>query len=295
MVLMVVVATLAAGMVWQQWRSVQVEMAERSRSQAGWILDGALGWARLILREDARSGGADHLGEPWAMPLAEARLSSFLAVDRDNNADTSLDAFLSGAIVDAQSRWNLRHLIADGKLVKPQFDILRRLCDNAGLASDVATRLADGLLAAWTTVDERAPLAPQTVAQLAWLGLAPDEIAQLAPFVEILPGLTPVNLNTAPREVLGAVLGGLDAGRVDRLVTARQSHPFEQIDAVRPFLPDSFVVDATQISVRSEHFLIQGRVRIDERAVDARTLVQRRGQEVVPLRRERAAVVVPGG
>lgn len=42
MVLLSVVATLAAGMVWQQWRAVQVETAERSRHQSGWMLLGAL-------------------------------------------------------------------------------------------------------------------------------------------------------------------------------------------------------------------------------------------------------------
>ena len=75
LLVLTLIATLASSMVWQQWRSIQVEGAERARTQAAWILSGSLDWARLILREDARSGGADHLGEPWAVPLAEARLS----------------------------------------------------------------------------------------------------------------------------------------------------------------------------------------------------------------------------
>ena len=81
MVLLTVVATLASGMVWQQWKGVEVESAERSRVQTTWVLQGALDWARLILREDARSGRATSLNEPWATPLAEARLSTFLAAD----------------------------------------------------------------------------------------------------------------------------------------------------------------------------------------------------------------------
>ena len=98
MLILTLVATMASGMVWQQWRAIQVESAERARTQSAWILSGALDWARLILREDARTGGADHLGEPWAVPLAEARLSSFLAADRDNNSaaeSDGLEAFLS--------------------------------------------------------------------------------------------------------------------------------------------------------------------------------------------------------
>ena len=75
------VATLASAALWRQWRNVEVEAHDRSRMQAGWVLSGALDWARLILREDARAGGPDHLGEPWSVPLQESRLSTFLAID----------------------------------------------------------------------------------------------------------------------------------------------------------------------------------------------------------------------
>ena len=51
MALMTLVATLASGMIWQQYRAIQVEAAERSRTQSAWILSGALDWARLILRD----------------------------------------------------------------------------------------------------------------------------------------------------------------------------------------------------------------------------------------------------
>ena len=49
------VAMLAAGAAWQQWRTVEVESTERQHAQAQWLLLGALDWARIILREDARS------------------------------------------------------------------------------------------------------------------------------------------------------------------------------------------------------------------------------------------------
>ena len=101
------VATLASAALWQQRRHVAVESAERDRVQAAWVLTGALDWARLILREDARSnqnnGNGDHLAEPWAIGLAEARLSSFLAADRQQALPDDLDAFLSGRIDDQQA------------------------------------------------------------------------------------------------------------------------------------------------------------------------------------------------
>ena len=139
MIIVTLVATLAVSMVWQQWRAVQTETAERARSQSAWILSGALDWAGLILKEDARpsAGHVDHLGEPWAVPLAEARLSTFLAADKDNT-DDGPEAFLSGTITDAQSRFNLRNLVdASGQISLPDQVILRRLCENVNITPAV--------------------------------------------------------------------------------------------------------------------------------------------------------------
>ncbi|MCC2634183.1 MAG: gspK, partial [Ramlibacter sp.] len=113
MLTVTLVATFAAASLWQQWRSVEVEGADRMRVQSGWILGGALDWARLILREDARAGNADHLAEPWAVPLQEARLGTFLAADRNVSVEGS-DAdniFLSGQITDLQAKLNVTSLV----------------------------------------------------------------------------------------------------------------------------------------------------------------------------------------
>ena len=84
MLTVALVTFLAAGALWQQWRTFEVESAERQRQQAAWLLNGAMDWARLVLREDGKSSPSDHLGEPWALPLREARLSSFLSSHRLN-------------------------------------------------------------------------------------------------------------------------------------------------------------------------------------------------------------------
>jgi general secretion pathway protein K len=295
MLVLTLVATLAASMAWQQSRSVQMEAAERASVQAGWILSGALDWARLILREDTRAGGADHLGEPWATPLAEARLSTFLAADRDNNADSGPEAFLSGAIVDEQSYYNLRNLIgADGKVVPTELRALERLCEAAGLPTDTPARLAEGLRAAWAATgedDADAPLAPTRVAQLAWLGLDAATVARLEPFVTLLPVPTSVNANTASREVLLAAIDGLDLGTAERLVQTRQRNPFNGLPAIQAVLPEGMKAEDKRVGFRSSYFRIYGRLRLDDRVLEERSLVERRGAdrglEVVALQRER--------
>ena len=57
MLTVALVATLSSAALWQQWRALSIESAERQRLQASWILGGALDWARLILREDSVAYG----------------------------------------------------------------------------------------------------------------------------------------------------------------------------------------------------------------------------------------------
>jgi general secretion pathway protein K len=303
MIIMALVTTVAASMVWQQTRAVQVEAAERARSQAGWILSGALDWSRLILREDLRAAQQrksfyTSLGDTWATPLDEARLSSFLAADKNNNADSGPEAFISGGIVDAQSRLNLRGLVdGAGKVVPLQLAGLQRLADLVGAPSDTAARLSEALRMALAPAAEGAgtgtPLRPQTFADLAWLGIDNAALARLAPFVELLPVPTAVNANTASREVLVAAIDGLDLGSAERLVQTRQRKPFETLEAVKALLPPSTQLDAARVGVASNWFDVAGRLRLEERVLEERSLLQRENNNVVVRRRYRQSFATP--
>jgi general secretion pathway protein K len=301
MVILTLVATLASAMVAQQQRAIAVEAADRARAQAAWVLVGALDWARLVLREDARSGNVDDLGEPWAVPLAEARLSTFLAADRAApSADEGPEAFLSGVVHDLQARYNLHNLVDDeGKPVEAEAALLQRLCRIVGLPDDVALRIAEGMAAATRDGDETAPLLPEKLEQLSWLGLDAETIAQLQPYVVILPSATPVNVNTASREVLAAAVEGLDLGSAERLVQKRQRTPFRSLDEIKRELPPGLaeLLPETRLGVGSRYFEVLGRLRLDERVFEERSIVERRGADrggdIVAIQRERRSIA-PG-
>jgi general secretion pathway protein K len=306
MIIVTLVATLASAMVWRQYRAVQIEAAERARAQASWILQGSLDWARLILREDARADrdaqrrgeqAVDHLGEVWAVPLAEARLSTFLAADK-SNADEGPEAFLSGSLEDAQSRYNLRHLLT-GKVVPPlEQRVLERLCVSAGVAPGTATLIIEKLRSAYGSQGESGsqgdkadtPLQPRNIDQLAWFGLSADTLARLQPLITLLPVITPVNLNTAPRELIAALFEGMDLASAERLVQARQAKPLSKLEDSADFFPKGVIVAAERASVNSAFFIINGRLRLEERVLEERSLIQRRDLEMLVLDRQR---VVP--
>ena len=290
MIIVTLVVTLAASMVWQQWRAVQVEAAERARTQAAWILAGALDWARLILKENTGDNRPTALGDPWATPLAEARLSTFLATDK-SNTDDGPEAFLSGSIADMQARYNLSNLIADGKVTPAQRDALARLCAAVGVNPGVAQTIADGLLAATSPgIDAQAsaPLLPRSVDQLAWLGVDAASIKGLAPYVVLLGQVTAVNINTASREVLMAAVKDLDPASAERLVQMRQRAPFKDLTKFAEQVPTLTLAPGT-VDVRSSFFEVRAQLRLADRVLVERSLVQRRNRQIEVLRRDRVA------
>ena len=296
MLTVALVASLASAALWQQWRSVEVEAAERARVQSFWVLTGALDWARLILREDARSGGPDSLSEPWAVPLEEARLSTFLAADKDTTADSDTSAsqaFLSGLISDLQARLNVTNLVDNGKVSEPALQAFAKLFEQLGLPPAELAALAENLRQALNTRSENdaasvAPLLPQRVDQLVWLGLSPASLAILRPYITLLPVRTPVNLNTASATVLFACIPSLDMALAQRLVSARQTAPFRTLAAVTEQLGQLTVpLNEAQQSANSRFFEVQGRLRLDQNVVEEHSVVQRDGLEVKTLWRDR--------
>jgi general secretion pathway protein K len=310
MLTVALVATLASAAVWQQWRQVEIETAERGRSQTAWMMTGALDWTRLILREDAKSAqaaGVDHLGEPWALPVQESKLSTFLSQDQQWR-EGDAEVFLSGYITDAQSRLNVRNLVEDGQIVTTELAAWQRLFERLNLPLPELQNLAQQLVLALHGTgstntgransgngSNRAPLMPQRTAQLVWLGLSPATLNALDNFITVLPEPTTVNLNTAPAEVLMACAPGLDLAAARQLVAQRARAHWTSLDAAREvFGPAARAVDNKRHSIGSDYFEVNGRMRIDLVVQQERALVKREGNQVRMLWRARSPSLTNG-
>lgn len=291
MLTVALVATLASAALWQQWRQVEIESAERGRSQTAWMMTGALDWARLILREDAVSAqgaSVDHLGEPWALPVQESKLSSFLSQDQQWREDDA-EVFLSGRITDAQSRMNLANLTEDGKPSPLALAQLTALFDRLQLPASELQKLVDAWLAtkpqAVPPTTSRnataAPLVPQQTAQLRWMGLSAATLLALQDHITVLPEPTPINLNTASAEVLSASLVGFDLSSARQAVALRARGHWASLNAAREALgPAGLQLNEKQHSVQSRYFEVLGRMRIDNVVQQELALVRREGNQV---------------
>jgi len=304
------VATFATAALWRQWRAVEVEAAERARLQSAWVLVGALDWSRLILAEDGR-GNVDHLAEPWAVPLEEARLSSFLAADKNIASDALEglpDALLSGSIQDAQSKLNVRDLVASGAPVQEAVAAFRKLFDLLGLPGQEVAVLAANLQRAMAAAapaapagaeagagaapeaDRDGPLLPQHVSQLVWLGLSSSTAAALEPYVTVLPAATKLNINTASAEALAASVPDLDLASARRLVAQRATRHFATLeDANAQIAQSTGKFNNARHGVSTTFFEVHGRLRLDKLWVEEHSLLARDGLKVQTVWRERGA------
>jgi general secretion pathway protein K len=317
LLIMTLVATLAAGMVWLQWRGIEVEAAERARTQAEWLLNASLDWGNLILKSSLPNGHTeDDLGQPWATPLEETKLSSFLSADGKNRDDDSgPEAYLSGQITDAESKYNLYNII----LAKTKLEEIKRLeiiCTAIGVSPSVAATIGAGLrdsYSAQQNATQGGPagntvLMPVRIEDLTWYGIDPKVLKQLEPFIELLPpaagqmvAMSNINANTAPPEVLMAALPGITRAQAQQIILRRQAKPLDSLKDVWAALNTASASQwqnpqaapspqANQVDVKSFHFEIFGQLRYEQHTIRERSVVYRSANRFDPikvLRRER--------
>lgn len=314
MLVVLLAALLVGGLIWRE--SVQMRRVEAARlsDQAQWIERGALDWTRLILRATGdATPTVDYLGQVWSMPVAPTKLSDFLTQIGAARAEEGGATYLSGDIVDLQGRFNLRNLVSPTAAGKPGVDqnavaayarLLGFLGLDPGLAPITAQRLAAALAPLWPVVPTPnsvltpsgsvsstptvtpvgtggvAPLLPTTLDGLLDIpGYTPDVLVKLSPYVTILPTTTAVNVNTAPAEVIAAVVPDLSLSVAQAAVLARGKAYFRNLgdfaNAVHANTAD--MTNAAELDVRTHYFAVHGVVRHERAELAHDTVIYRTG------------------
>jgi general secretion pathway protein K len=273
--------TIVASLFWQQQVQVRSIENQRLQLQKQWILRGALDWAGLILREDAKYSSVDTLDEPWATPLAETRLGQY--VD-DGIADSNAaNATLSGGISDAQARLNLTNLCPSGTINPSEVAAFANLLQNAGIDPSFAQATADLMANAQqkpdaNAADQSAPL-PMNLTQvddlLAVPGFTAKMLDRIRNDVIFLPNATPVNVNTAPAEVLAAI-STLSLSDAAALVASRNTATFRNPGDFMLLMHANQLIVAN-VSVSTNYFLVNGKVQMNRAGSEIQALIQRNG------------------
>ncbi len=322
--------SIVASLFWQQQVQVRSMENQRLHLQTKWILRGALDWASLVLFQD----GLDHrdytaLDQVWATPLAETRLDQY--IERERVEGENFEATLSGNIVDASSRYNLRNLADRGQPNMEQAEVFGRLLRNLQMDQQLAGRVA-AFVAAGQPLEEATPeggapsggqgaqgeqgsqgqdgqsqgsqgqgsqgvgglpsggalprVARSSVAGspmkflavddlLTVPGFTPAMVERLRPFVIVLPDVTPVNVNTAPAEVLAALVPNMSVSEANSLVVRRQRAAWRDMNYFQAEIGEGRPITPGSAGVRSDWFLVSSRIRLDRAALDAEALIHR--------------------
>ena len=232
--------------------------------QAQTLVLAGVDWARAVLSDDRRLGNIDHLGEPWALRLPPMSVET---------------GELAGYIEDQQGLFNLNNLVKGGKVNVVQLGHFQRLLSLLDLPAALSGTLVD-----WIDADSEPQ--PQGGAEDAvYLALQPPYLAanrpltdlselalvrgfddgvraRLRPFVSALPAFTAVNVNTAPPEVLAAVIDGLGLDGARELIAQRDRAYFRDSNDLIRHLPQGVLVAVENISFGSDYFMTTLRVTI---------------------------------
>jgi len=269
---MAATAILVTQSTWARQRELTSDHA-----QAQILVEAGLDWVRAVLDDDRRTSNVDHLGEPWALRLPPVPLEN---------------GELAGFIEDQQGRFNLNNVVTGGKVSPAQLAQFQRLLSILDLPLSLAGALAD-----WIDTDSEPqpldgaendyyltldpPYLPANrplvdVAELALVRGFNDSVrARLRPFVTALPRSTPLNVNTAPPEVLAAIIKGLDLDRARELVAQRDRIYFSSADDFVRRAPGGVEISAENITVRSDYFRVSMRVTIGQAAARGTALLAR--------------------
>lgn len=261
MLVVAATATLVTGAYWRQSIVLRQAENELAYAQAKWLLRGAMDWAGLILREDARTSAVDHLGEPWAVPLADTQL---------NQGDGRDPVYLAGEMRDEQAKLNLRNLVGPNGINKAELENLGRLLEVLGESRSGAKQMAERIAARVLS----GPLL--SVDDLIGLdGLGSAGVDKLRPFLTMLPQATQVNANTAAAEVLSALFD-IPLSDARRLVETRARAYFNNsADVVARLQGLNVQTSGAPVSVTTQFFAVEGTVSFRRARLHTRALLRR--------------------
>lgn len=267
LVILFVAVSVAGYLSVREHLAIERTAAVVDQAQARQYLYGVEEWVGATLSKDTKRTAWTSLDQAWARPLPPTPIG-------EGDVDT-----LEGYVEDLQGRFNLNNLVRNGKIDPLAQARFGRLLETLGLPATLEQPVVDwiGVHGAGTGGDTQDAYylqltPPYVAANRAFAsvttlrlvrGFTPAIYAKISPYLNALPTGTPINVNTAPAEVLRAI--GLDASQAKAVVTARKRAPFTTL---RAFTGAPSVAGAhfkpARLSVKSHYFAVHSRVTIGD-------------------------------
>ena len=281
LIVVAIVAALTTSLFQRQTASTRRVENELARVQARAMLAGGIDWARLVVRDHGRRESTTRGDQIWATPVLDTRI--------ERPGDDRVAVF-SGGVQDEQGKYNLYNLARNGVPQPEQEEVLRRLLDTLQLPDTLAARMVDIVASAQPPAlaadaprtpgqadpQARAPL-PRGVDEVAaLLDLEPPMRNALRRTMTLLPAATSVNVNTAPAEVIAALVPGLSLAQARAMAGERdRGNWFNNTgDFANRLAGTGVKTPAPAVSTTSGWFLASGAVVYERARVSMQALVR---------------------
>ena len=262
MLVVALVAVIATALLTRQSAQLRALRGEQLRAQVRMAVDATLERAAQQLREDVQEQLTTVRSGRWARPL---------------RSQVPLPVQLQ--LVDAQSMFNLRNLLAHGRPDPEARRAFIALCAGQGLGQGACASAADHIQARLRDGDiqAQAPLPRESLIEQAFAGADPVAVQALARRTVVLPAQTLVNANTSDSSVLQAVMPSVEPGRMQALLSERDGGHWllNRGDIANRLQLSDAQMELVPLGIHSEWFLAVGQVQADESVVDFRALIWR--------------------
>lgn len=301
-ILMVTLATIAAvAMATRQQLDIRRTGNLLHGTQALTYTEAAESWARVVLERDARNGNVDFLEEDWHKPVPPTFVEG---------------GSITGQVFDMQGRFNINSLIdANGRRIPDMVDRFKVLLRNLDIDDVLADYLVDFIDAddalgfpngaedneyqllqpGYRTANQ--PLVSVTELNLV-KGFTTDIVNRLIPFIIALPEATPINVNTAPAEVLRALAKtaggspGISLNDAKNIESTREGGGNE-FNSVADFMAlpaitaNAGAIDQSMLTVASNWYQLRAVANIGQAYTEMTSLIQRAKGKASVIMRER--------
>lgn len=294
-VLMVValITMIAAELIYQQHLTLQRSSNMLHQAQSSAVAWGLEAWIKKGLSLDAQAGDIDHLNEEWAQPM--------LPIPFEGGE-------ISGQLFDQQGLLNVNNLQQSEAEQREQWQaIFERYFALFELQPGLAAVMIDWVdgdndltengaesdyyllqVPPYRTANQKMVL----VDEMGLLkGVDTTLLAQIRPGLSALPEATPINVNTAPIEVLQALAEWMSVDLATRWIAQREADPADEPAEFRAFMVSQGIEEAkvnealtdTVITTQSNYFLLKGRSAYGDSQLSVGAIFYRKGEQLVNL------------
>lgn len=232
LVVLSLVTTVSVSMAVAQRHSIELTTGMLRSDQLRQHANAVLLWADGQLKKDLEQNNIDTETDTWNQPLQD------IVIDNGR---------VNAVISDLQGKFNLNNLVQSGTNGIVARQRFQRLLKHLAIETDVTDAIADWLD---QNNEVRLPLGaeddyylaldvPYRSANQAFTspselllvkGVTRDIYMKLAPFITTLPPGTPININTAPLEILLTLSDTMDRNGAEALMALRERSPFTTVD-----------------------------------------------------------------